>query len=57
MRSNCAHLSHFVQLLEQLKLADSLAKQLKTYTEAITTQILSYTEPEKEQSSLSDGTQ
>ncbi len=45
-------LSHFVQLLEQLNLADSLAKQLKTYTEASTTQILSYTEPEKEQSSL-----
>ncbi len=47
MRSNCAHLSHFVQLLEQLNLADSLAKQLKTYTEANTTQFLSYTEPEK----------
>ncbi len=25
MRSNCAHLSQFVQLLEQLNLADSLA--------------------------------
>ncbi len=43
-----------MQLLEQLNLADSLAKLLKTYTEADTTQFRSHTEPEKEQSSLSD---
>ncbi len=53
-RSNCAHLSHFMQLLEQLNLANSLAKLLKAYTEADTTQFFSYTEPEKEQNSLSD---
>ncbi len=43
-----------MQLLQQLNLADSLAKLLKAYTEADTTQFLSYTELEKEQSSLSD---
>ncbi|SJL18966.1 uncharacterized protein ARMOST_22569 [Armillaria ostoyae] len=41
-RSNCAHLSHFVQLLEQLKLADSLVLLLKTYSEVGTTQFSSY---------------
>ncbi len=42
-----------MQLLEQLNLTDSPTKQLQTYTEANTTQFLSYTKPEKEQSSLS----
>ena len=50
-RSNCAHLSHFVQLLEQLKLADSLATTPRP-TQRLTQHKFSfYTEPEKEQSS------
>ena len=46
-RSNCAHLSHFVQLLEQLKLADSLATTSRP-TQRLTQHRFSfYTAPEK----------
>ena len=50
-RSNCAHLSHLVQLLEQLKLADSLATTPRPTQRPTQHKFSFYTEPEKEQSS------
>ena len=50
-RSNCAHLSHFVQLLEQLKLADSLATTPRPTQRPTQHKFSFYTELEKEQSS------
>ncbi|SJL13964.1 uncharacterized protein ARMOST_17416 [Armillaria ostoyae] len=54
VRSNCAYLSHFMQLLEQLKLADSLVLLLKAYSEAGTTQFSLTTDPENGTEFLSD---
>ena len=50
-RSNCAHLSHLVQLLEQLKLADSPATTPRPTQRPTQHKFSFYTEPEKEQSS------
>ncbi len=54
MRSNCTHLSHFMQLLEQLNLADSLANYSRPTQRPTQHDFSFYTELEKEQSSLSD---
>ncbi len=47
-------MSHFVQLLEQLNLADSLANHSRPTQRLTQLNFSSYTEPEKEQSFLSD---
>ena len=53
-RSDCAHLSHSMQLLEQLNLADSLANYSRPAPRLTQHSSPFYTEPEKEQSFLSD---